>query len=215
MQKKNILAHRGIWDNPLEKNSKNALFKALNDGFGLETDIRYDKQKGLVISHDVLQVKKKSLRFEYLLLEYKRVQSNAYIAINIKSDGLQKYLKEILFKYKIKDYFLFDMSIPDLISGTKHKLNQYARYSNLEDPYKFTDFTNGVWIDNFSSEMISKSELINLTKQFHNLAFVSPELHGNKYKEYWEFVKNFNNSFELNMMLCTDLPKKANKFFNF
>ena len=63
--------------------------------------------------------------------------------------------------------------------------------------------------------MISKSELINLTKKFHNLAFVSPELHGNKYKEYWEFVKNFNSSFELNVMLCTDLPKKANKFFNF
>ena len=215
MQKKNILSHRGIWDNPLEKNSKKALFKALNNGFGLETDVRYDRNKGLVISHDVLQEKKRILRFEDLLLEYKKVESNAYLAINIKSDGLQKYLREILFNYKIKNYFLFDMSIPDLISGTKYKLNQYARYSNLEDPYKFADFTNGVWIDNFSSEMISKSELINLTKKFQNLAFVSPELHGNKYKEYWDFVKDFNKNIELNIMLCTDLPMKANNFFNF
>ena len=53
MEKSCIIAHRGLWKKPSEKNSKLALFKALENGFSIETDIRYDKDIGLVISHVV------------------------------------------------------------------------------------------------------------------------------------------------------------------
>ena len=46
-----ILAHRGVWQNPVEKNSAAALRRALENGFGVETDIR-DLDGQLVISHD-------------------------------------------------------------------------------------------------------------------------------------------------------------------
>ena len=44
-EKKNILAHRGCWKRYSEedKNSRKALFKALEIGFGIETDIRFYK----------------------------------------------------------------------------------------------------------------------------------------------------------------------------
>ena len=51
MKKSNILAHRGLWFCEEEKNSSNALFKALDLGFGIETDVR-DLCGELIISHD-------------------------------------------------------------------------------------------------------------------------------------------------------------------
>ncbi len=47
-----ILAHRGIWNKKLKKNSLDALTLALDMGFGIETDIR-DRNGVLVISHDM------------------------------------------------------------------------------------------------------------------------------------------------------------------
>ena len=109
MEKRYILAHRGLWGKPSEKNSKSALFKALENGFGIETDIRYDKDIGLVISHDILNSSFNYLPFEELLIEYKKQKINSKIAINIKSDGLHEVLKEILENYRIDQYFIFDI----------------------------------------------------------------------------------------------------------
>ena len=214
MKKENILAHRGLWKKPSERNSKISLFEALKNGFGLETDIRYDKDFGLVISHDILNNCFNYLTLEELLIEYKKQKTNSKLAINIKSDGLHSKLKETLDNFKIENYFIFDMSIPDLISGIKHNLIQYIRHSNFEDPYPYKDLTQGVWIDKFNSEIPEKSEIINLYKKWSSLVFVSPELHGRKYLDYWKFIKSFDKEFKIDPMLCTDYPLEAHIFFN-
>ena len=46
-----LLAHRGLWNRPEEKNSLQALTASFNLGIGVETDIR-DCDGSLVISHD-------------------------------------------------------------------------------------------------------------------------------------------------------------------
>jgi glycerophosphoryl diester phosphodiesterase len=46
-----ILAHRGYWLEPGEKNSLSAFRRAFEGGFGIETDIR-DLDGELVVSHD-------------------------------------------------------------------------------------------------------------------------------------------------------------------
>lgn len=214
MKKENIIAHRGFWENPSEKNTKLALFRALNKGFGIETDIRYDRDFGLVISHDILKNSFNYLSFEELLIEYKKLKVNSKLAINIKSDGLHEKLKKLLDFYSIDKYFIFDMSIPDLISGIKYNLNQYIRFSNYEDPYPYFEFTNGVWIDRFNSTIPTKSEIINLSKRWSSLVFVSAELHGRKHIKYWDFIKRFHKESKIETMLCTDFPLEAYAFFN-
>ena len=47
-----ILAHRGLWKYYDEKNSVEAITKAIANGYGVETDIR-DRSSELVISHDM------------------------------------------------------------------------------------------------------------------------------------------------------------------
>lgn len=47
-----IVAHRGYWLNHAEKNTAIAFSRALEHGFGIETDFR-DLNGQLVVSHDV------------------------------------------------------------------------------------------------------------------------------------------------------------------
>ena len=56
--KSRILAHRGLWNeqNNLLKNSKEALNRALKEGFGIETDIKNNSGE-LFISHDIIDEK--------------------------------------------------------------------------------------------------------------------------------------------------------------
>ena len=214
MKKSNILAHRGLWNCSSERNTRSAIFKALKKGFGIETDVRYDRKIGLVVSHDILKNEDNILPFEELLIEYKKYNLNSKIAINIKSDGLHYELSNILNKYNIDQYFLFDMSIPDLISGIKYNLNQFIRFSNYEDPLPYSKFTNGVWIDNFNSNLPSKKEIYNICKIWKSVVFVSPELHQRNHLNYWSYIKSFYKESQIETMICTDYPLDANTFFN-
>ena len=214
MKKSNILAHRGLWNYASEKNSRSSLFKALEKGYGIETDVRYDRKIGLVVSHDIFKNDSDALPLEELLIEYKKYSFNSKLAINIKSDGLHYELGNILNKYNIDQYFLFDMSIPDLISGIKYNLNQFIRFSNYEDPFPYADFTNGVWIDSFNSNLPSKKEINNIYKKWKSVVFVSPELHGRNHLEYWNYINDFYKETLVENMLCTDYPEEANTFFN-
>ena len=47
-----IIAHRGFWISAEEKNTQTAFLRALENGFGIETDLR-DFDGTLVISHDM------------------------------------------------------------------------------------------------------------------------------------------------------------------
>ena len=51
MDCRNILAHRGCWGQSVKRNSFEALKRALEEGFGIETDFR-DCNGVIVISHD-------------------------------------------------------------------------------------------------------------------------------------------------------------------
>ena len=86
--KKRILAHRGCWaeGEVLKKNSENALKKALDYGFGLETDVK-NESGVLYISHDIIKQEKKAdiYQFEDLLEYYQRKKCDSFLAINIKA----------------------------------------------------------------------------------------------------------------------------------
>jgi len=88
-----ILAHRGLWQSPAEKNSRAALRRALEDGFGVETDIR-DRAGQLVISHDPPQAEVPTVAefFE----AYAEMGAPGILALNIKADGLQQLLADAL-----------------------------------------------------------------------------------------------------------------------
>jgi len=213
-----ILAHRGIWDKNIEPNSLGALSNSIKSGFGIETDLR-DHEGRIVISHDMPRTP--VLLFEDFLDEYcqliKPSNNQQYLALNIKSDGLQFEIKRILSEFKIDKYFVFDMSIPDTFPYIKNNLNIFLRHSDYEEPSKNFNQYDGIWIDHFERDMFSPKDLDLYLSNEKKICFVSPELHNREYIKYWEMIKRYVNKTKIankkNIMICTDKTQEALEFF--
>ena len=210
----NIITHRGYWSHESEKNSMKSFIKAIESGFGIETDVR-DYFGELVISHDVPQEKKISVKdFFELYNRLSKDQNSQILALNIKSDGLNKYLSELLKRYNIQNYFIFDMSIPDTMIYLKEGLKVYSRMSELEGEGELHSMTDGIWLDHFYGIWYTPKDLNSLVESYGQICIVSSELHGFSEFECWEVLTKLPNEIKDNIILCTDYPKRAQEFFN-
>lgn len=205
-----ILAHRGYWNDRITNNSPEALFEALKRGYGFESDIR-DYEGKLVISHDIANADSQPAEevFEWL----RDFSDQHTFAVNIKADGLKLLLLRLLEKYSIKNYFVFDMSIPQLIEFNKHNMVFFTRQSEFEKDLVFYDKAAGVWIDGFFDDSwITESLLKKHIDCGKKVCLVSPELHKRSYQEFWSKISQFNIDFS-SVFLCTDYPDEASNYF--
>ena len=207
-----LLSHRGYWKKPQEKNSKAANDLSFKHAWGIETDIR-DFEKELVISHDVARDNNYSVAS--LFEQYNNYQKKGTLALNIKADGLSVLLLDLLKKYKIEDYFVFDMSIPETLRYFDLNMNVFLRCSEFEVPdNELYTKAKGIWLDTFKHIWFNKS-FVNLhIKNGKKIAFVSPELHGRNEMKLWVFIKENNWHLSSQVLLCTDLPDAAKIYFN-
>ena len=214
MKRSSILAHRGMFFSESEKNSPKALRRALDDGFGIETDLR-DLNGRVVISHDPPRDSPAPSTLEWLLEQIASSPSAGRIGLNIKSDGLAAMIESELKKIglDVNQFFVFDMSAPDCLSYLKGALPVYSRISDYEPTPAFLDKSKGVWVDNFSGCFQQVKRAKDLIDQGVRVAVVSPELHRRNHEGLWnEIVEeglHLNPLFEL----CTDFPVEAvNRF---
>lgn len=206
-----IIAHRGYWKLESEKNTKEALVNAFKNNFGIETDIR-DRNGSLVISHDIPN--EKSILFEEILIEYKKLNSNSILELNIKADGIQQLVKDLMKKHKISNYFVFDMSIPEIVISKKIGINFFTRHSDIEKECVLYEDAIGVWLDSFYDENWLIPEIINYhLDNKKKISIISSEIHGFDNKKMWEMLKKNNFHKNSEIYLCTDLPLKAKEYF--
>jgi len=205
-----IIAHRGFWNYLDEKNTSEAFKKAFNSGFGIETDIR-DYNSRLVISHNVAT--ENSVKLEDLCLEYKKNQNEPTLALNIKADGLQDLLKVITNKFFIKNYFVFDMSIPDTIRYLELDMNVYMRQSEFEKEVPFYEQSKGIWLDSFNNVWYTIDLIEYHFRNSKKVCIVSPELHNREYLKLWQELKKNKLYLSNDLILCTDFPEKAKVFY--
>ncbi len=208
-----ILSHRGCWNEVSEKNSLIAFRRSFSLGFGTETDFR-DYNGELVISHDIGN--ELSMTAEDFFQIYIHTKINELpLALNIKADGLQVKLKELLDKYYIENYFVFDMSIPDTLGYIKHNIKSFTRQSEYEPEPSFYDDAAGVWLDEFHSHWITRDVIAQHIQNNKQICIVSPDLHKREYRKEWQHYKEIEQELGVdNLMLCTDHPQKAKEFFD-
>lgn len=205
-----IISHRGYWKKITEQNTTTAFNRSFSLGFGVEIDVR-DCCGKLVISHDIPNSKAVDFR-EFLELHtgYK----NMPLAINIKADGLQTILYNLLKKYKITNYFVFDMSVPDGLIYLNLKMKVFTRQSEVEPIPPFFNRADGVWMDEFHSDWITTSKIKENLIKNKKVCIVSPELHNRAYLPAWRKYKKLSKNHNTkNIMLCTDFPERARRFF--
>ena len=207
-----ILAHRGYWNNQIEQNSLKALKTALEKGYGFESDVR-DHMERLVISHNIAtSVSQDAEEVLSLLNEFNDMYC---FAVNIKADGLKELLKSLFYKYSINNYFLFDMSVTQMVEFREMGLRYFNRQSEVEpEPYMYDDAA-GVCVDGFGSVgWITRELLEGHMDNGKEICLVSPELHNKiDYRRFWKTIKEYNLNTE-KLMLCTDYPYEAKEFFD-
>lgn len=207
---KGILAHRGFWLLPEEKNSLGAFERALEHGFGIELDVR-DCQGRLAVSHDLPGVAAVALNTVLERIAEPLRASRVPLAINVKSDGLESLLQAALQKYKLLDRsFLFDMSVPSMVAFSRAGAVQMAtRHSEYEPHPVMLPRCSHVWVDSFEGDWDDLAIFAESRFAGKQLAFVSPELHGRNPMLAWARLRES----PLEFFLCTDRPMEARRFF--
>lgn len=206
----NLLAHRGLWKLPEDKNSLHALSAAFKLGIGIETDIR-DCDGTLVVSHDP-PLSSNSLRLDVLLEAYSEQHAQSVLALNIKSDGLHPSLLSAIERHNIKNYFIFDMSIPDTLGYLRLKMPCAARISEYEPNSALAKNATWIWLDSFYSEWFDISLIQSWLVEGKRVAVVSPELHHRPYLPLWRKLKSLHDQSQV--FLCTDFVMEAQEFFD-
>ncbi|NQW11378.1 MAG: hypothetical protein HQ481_16050 [Alphaproteobacteria bacterium] len=206
-----ILAHRGFWLNPEEKNTLDAFERAWLRGWGVEIDVR-DCAGKLVISHDPPRGHEPELAT--ILARHATLAPASTLAVNIKADGLHRQLGDALKSQGVQDYFLFDMSTPDHLVLARSGFRCFTRQSEIEPDPILYDQSEGVWLDEFSNHWIDVDIVRGHQERGKRVAIVSPELHGREYDLEWrDYRDELGPDGIVDLMLCTDHPDKAEGFF--
>lgn len=201
-----VLAHRGWWREPAEKNSEAAFRRAFDAGFGVETDVR-DRAGTLVISHDPPTGREVTLASFLALLAGRDLP----LAVNVKADGLAAPLRDALAAAGVRDAFVFDMSVPDTLPYLAAGPPVYARLSEYEPEGALLERAAGVWLDAFHGPWWGPALVESLLARGKRVCVVSPELHGRPHDAVWRSLERW--AAHPGLALCTDHPEQARAFF--
>ena len=85
----------------------------INPKYGVEIDVRSDQNK-LLLNHDPF---KKGVDFDSFLKNFK----HNFLIVNVKEEGIENKILNKLNKNKIRNFFLLDVTIPQLTKILKSK----------------------------------------------------------------------------------------------
>ena len=176
--------------------------------YGVEIDVRSYNNK-IILNHDPM----KNGEF---LDKWIRKYNHKFLIINIKEEGLEKYIIKILKNKKIKDFFFLDQSFPFLIKTLNSNETRCAiRFSEYEDIKTINNLKkkiNWVWVDHFSKFPLNKSISNSLKKKKIKICIVSPEI---VKKTSIQNLKKLKNSIQKKNIhidaVCTKNPEIWNK----
>jgi hypothetical protein len=171
---------------------------------GVELDIR-SKGKTLIIHHDPYI---DGENFE----EWIKYFDHGTLILNVKEEGLEERLIEIMKENDIEDYFFLDQSFPFIIktcnAGESRCAVRISEFESFETAMSLAGKVQWVWVDCFNHFPLTGADSNRLKNEGgFKLCFVSPELHGRTNKEgVISFRKNIENLGIEGDAVCTKFP---------
>ncbi|MFT4667501.1 MAG: hypothetical protein ACI9XB_004473 [Gammaproteobacteria bacterium] len=148
--------------------------QATDSRYGIEVDIR-SKGDVLIIHHDPFS---DGELFEKWLSEY----NHGTLILNVKEEGLEARLLELMRKSRIDDFFFLDQSFPFLIKtaskGESRCAIRVSEFESINTALSLAGKIDWVWVDCFSKFPITNFEYNQLKNAGYKLCLVSPELQG-------------------------------------
>ena len=150
-----------------------AALRATPADLGVEVDVRYEGER-LILHHDPFV---QGEDFEKFLGAYK----HRTLILNIKSEGIEQKTIELVDRFKIKDYFLLDVSFPFMIKlsgkGVRKLAVRFSEFESIDTCLAMAGRAEWVFIDVFTHLPLDDSAYSRLSKKF-KICLVSPELLG-------------------------------------
>jgi len=171
--------------------------------YGVEIDIRTNG-KDLIINHD-------PCKNGPLFKEWLKFYEHSFLILNVKEDGLEEKVLDLLKKNRIKNYFFLDQSMPSLIKysllGESKCAVRISEFESIETAYNFSGKLDWVWVDCFTKYTITKDMTDKLHEMKFRICLVSPELQGRDAKKEIPSTLSFldQNNIEIDAV-CTKLP---------
>jgi glycerophosphoryl diester phosphodiesterase len=220
-----ILAHRANLTGPhsVAENSVEACARALELGFGLETDLRRDASGAFYIGHDASPRTPVNSLEAYT--ELFRKHPRAELAINVKELGYEAELIALMKSGGLgarSFYFDFELLEPKTPGAAQKKLKSLpggntvhvaSRLSDRNEPLSQCLSIPGevVWGDEFDKLWLTANEAKLVHASLRSLYVISPEIHGfdlATMRKRWQDFKDWGVN-----GVCTDFAIEAQEFF--
>jgi len=184
-------------------NSSEDLLKIPRE-YGIEIDLRWSHDVGIYLSHDP---NSPGEAFRDWLDSY----HHKTLILNVKEDGLEKEILELMNSFSISDYFFLDQPTPTLIKCIKNKVSTAVRISEYEDfPKSLPGTPEWIWADSFTGNWKHLTTSLETAANSNmKICIVSPELQGrNVMTELNEIKSKLGNFWEADFVfVCTKNPE--------
>ena len=185
-----LLAHRGnLAGISARENTPDLLKEALEQGFGIETDIRRSVGGELYVSHDPATDLSEKSADEHAALWRQFPQQP--VAVNVKETGYEELLVGFIEQYGLlQQAFLFDFELIEEQPGTtaRHVRSLHPTIklaARVSDRYHETihqalsiDCADIVWLDEFDGPWAQRDDIDRLKQAGRQVYAISPEIHG-------------------------------------
>ena len=147
---------------------------AIPDRYGVEIDLR-SAGEALVLHHDPFT---NGEHFERWLEGYR----HGTLILNVKEDGLEPRLTELMQARSIEDYFFLDQAFPTLVrcarTGERRCAVRVSEFEPAALALGLAGRVDWVWVDCFTRFPLMREEAGQLVDAGFKLCIVSPELQG-------------------------------------
>jgi hypothetical protein len=165
-----------------------AELQALSDDCAIEFDLR-DSNCEIIVTHDPFTTGPRFADFAQHL-------GQRFCIVNIKSEGIEWKVLDILNQNGIEDFFFLDCSIPmihKLVQSGEHRIAvRYSEYEPLESVLRWRHKVRWVWVDSFRQFQLSSKDAQSIDQANMQLCLVSPELQGrpNDIEHYIQLIQD-------------------------
>lgn len=140
--------------------------------YGVEVDIRSFGER-LVIHHDAFV---EGEDFNHWLDHYQ----HGTLILNVKEEGLEQRLLDLMKRKGIQDFFFLDQSFPFMVKtarqGERRCAVRVSEYECIDTALTLAGLIDWIWVDCFSRFPLSGDEAQRLREAGFKLCLVSPEL---------------------------------------
>jgi hypothetical protein len=171
--------------------------------YGIELDLRSQGQD-IIIHHDPYV---QGARFDDWLEHYR----HGTLILNVKEEGLEERLINMMKTRQIEDYFFLDQSFPFLIKwsgkGEHRCAVRVSEFESIDTALTLAGRIDWVWVDCFTRFPIDGAQASRLQQAGFKLCLVSPELQGREAEQAIPALRALLKAQHINAeAVCTKRP---------